>query len=66
MTQAELIVEAQALSTVTEDQFETALSKFVADLTAFVPPATTAAPKLVSVTVNFSDSTSQTIVEPGV
>lgn len=33
----EIILEAQALATVAEDQFETSLAKLIADLQAFQP-----------------------------
>lgn len=65
MTQAELIAEATVLLTIGEDQYETEMTKFIADLTAFVPPASTPAPNVLSMTVNFSDSTSQTLTAPG-
>ena len=59
----ELITEAQALATVTEDQFEAALATLVANMQAFQPtsePATTA-PVATSVTITFSDSSTQTL-----
>jgi hypothetical protein len=64
-TLAEILAEVQALSTVTEDQFETTLAGVVTDLQALVDatPASPVAPTVVSatVTVNFSDGTSQPV-----
>lgn len=61
-TLAEISTELQALSTVTEDQFEASLASVVADLQAFIAAQpVTAAPTVLTVVVNFTDGTSQTV-----
>lgn len=53
-----------ALGNIREDQFEAAHAQFVADLTAWTPLG--ASPIVISMTANFPDGSSQTIVKPGV
>jgi hypothetical protein len=53
---SEIVTEAQALATVTEDQFEASLATLVADLQAFAAGTTPVAPTITSVVVNFSDN----------
>ncbi len=62
-TLPEIIVETQALATVTEDQFEASLATVVADLQALVP-ATTVTVIGIGATVSFSDGSSATTSVP--
>ena len=62
MNQAELIALAQALSTVSEDQFESSLATFITNLQAYFagqqPPT---CPTVVSSVTTFSDGSTQSL-----